>query len=646
MADSLDTDGPEPTEGQLQLEGDGLDPDTDRESSEAALVEPAPLTDDRPPSIRKVWLRNFKSFENFTVELGRFNVLVGANNSGKSTLLQGIDLLYTLLKLHREGDGLAKPGRYLPASVLPVARLKDIFYKQIIRSGRQNVFATVGAEFADGSHVEFGIRELFGNANCQVREENGMTGERLDALLGHPAVWVPSSVGIVRDEEYRTPARRTALINAGRHNEVLRNLLIELRASQSQRYETLQTMLKERFGAGLDDVDFDEAKDQFVRAGLASSDVSHDLYSAGSGFVQVVQLLSFILTRSPSIALLDEPDAHLHSGLQRAIVEILEEVGKEDGLQIIVATHSKEIINFIDPTRLIFIRPKEREAAPMSFEVTPISVLRSLGAVDNVDALTLVTNRRCLFVEGSSDATILSRFAATLGIRVLGGDDRVVVIPVGGADRFGHVEQLDVFEQLLKRKIASLELRDRDGATSDHRASLVERSPRPLYILERDSIESYLIQPDVIARVVHDTASERGKEVELDSEGITSLIMELAEGMKDETTDRASQRYVDDCNRLGKDRPSVASANEVARAAVGDSWNSLEDRLLVISGKKLLGAIRQRIQDEHGVNFGNERLAEGFTPEEIPQEIKNQLDQIASLSAPENSDESSAASGE
>jgi AAA ATPase-like protein len=63
------------------------------------LIEPAPFTDDRPPTLRRVWLRNFKSFEDFTVELGRFNVLVGANNSGKSTLLQGIDLLYTLLKL-------------------------------------------------------------------------------------------------------------------------------------------------------------------------------------------------------------------------------------------------------------------------------------------------------------------------------------------------------------------------------------------------------------------------------------------------------------------------------------------------------------------------------------------------------------------
>jgi hypothetical protein len=45
--------------------------------------------------------------------------------------------------------------------------------------------------------VEFGIRALFGNANCQVREGNGMSGSRLEALLGHPdAKWGSGSAGI------------------------------------------------------------------------------------------------------------------------------------------------------------------------------------------------------------------------------------------------------------------------------------------------------------------------------------------------------------------------------------------------------------------------------------------------------------------
>src|SRR4051812_33056914 len=71
-----------------------------------AIVAPPPHTTEHPPKIRRFWFANFKGFSEFDVALGSFNVVAGANNAGKSTLLQGIDLLFSLLKLHSQGERL------------------------------------------------------------------------------------------------------------------------------------------------------------------------------------------------------------------------------------------------------------------------------------------------------------------------------------------------------------------------------------------------------------------------------------------------------------------------------------------------------------------------------------------------------------
>ena len=376
---------------------------------------------------------------------------------------------------------------------------------------------------------------------------------------------------------------------------MLRNLLVQLKDTNPDQFARLLEILEERFGARLEAVGFDETQDEYVRADFASgSDVRHDLYSAGSGFIQVVQLLAFVMAQSPSIVLLDEPDAHLHSSLQRAVIEILDDIGRDEGYQVVVATHSKEIINFIDPSRLIFVRAEQSVAAPMSDEVTPLEMLKTLGAVDSVDAVALVQNRRCLFVEGPSDVSILGRFASTLGIRALTGDDRVITIPTGGADRFGHVEQLDVFEQLIGTAIASLEIRDRDGRSDEHRQKIVDRATRPLHILARDSIESYLLSSPVIARAVHEVAEERGREVQVTEQEMEVLLIAISVELREATTDRIAERYVDDCWRLDGERVTVGAANQWAREQVSGNWDDLESRLTVVSGKKLLSALRAR----------------------------------------------------
>ncbi len=39
-------------------------------------------------AIKKIKISNFKSFKNLEIELGKFNILIGSNASGKSNFLQ------------------------------------------------------------------------------------------------------------------------------------------------------------------------------------------------------------------------------------------------------------------------------------------------------------------------------------------------------------------------------------------------------------------------------------------------------------------------------------------------------------------------------------------------------------------------------
>src|SRR5688572_13638873 len=76
-----------------------------------------------------IGLENFKGFEAVDVDLTDFNILVGANNSGKSTILQAIKLGHFLLRQHYPEVGSPAKGRTLPAAILPVAERRDLWHR-------------------------------------------------------------------------------------------------------------------------------------------------------------------------------------------------------------------------------------------------------------------------------------------------------------------------------------------------------------------------------------------------------------------------------------------------------------------------------------------------------------------------------------
>lgn len=76
-------------------------------------------------NLREISFGNFKSLYNVTFQPGRVNVFIGANGSGKSTILEGIGLLSTAMTDRVDDNSLQRKGIRLSASNLYKSRFKN-----------------------------------------------------------------------------------------------------------------------------------------------------------------------------------------------------------------------------------------------------------------------------------------------------------------------------------------------------------------------------------------------------------------------------------------------------------------------------------------------------------------------------------------
>jgi len=124
-----------------------------------------------------------------------------------------------------------------------------------------------------------------------------------------------------------------------------------------------------------------------------------------------------------AIVVLEEPEAHLHPQLQHGLVTYLKEVVKErPEVQVMITTHSDEIVAACDPDDLVVcVRTPDGPAARTVKKFRLSDGHRRL-ARRHLDASrsASVFAERAILVEGVTDATVLRAFA-----RLWADDDRV-----------------------------------------------------------------------------------------------------------------------------------------------------------------------------------------------------------------------------
>lgn len=208
-------------------------------------------------------------------------------------------------------------------------------------------------------------------------------------------------------------------------------------------------------------VDFDWSKLISTSFRCKKDETNIPLTSRGDGFRRITMMSYFEMlaeekhTGQDMIFGFEEPETFLHPETQQQLYSKL--IGmKDNGYQVLVTTHSPNIVAESNVNEVIFIQKQRGIYAVMqSPDVNIQQVVEELGIKQNCMLLNVFSNVRGLFLlEGIDDVIAYTVIAAEYKqsgiIQQTFEDMGVLLIPVGGCDAIKHWANLDIIKRLNK----------------------------------------------------------------------------------------------------------------------------------------------------------------------------------------------------
>jgi len=325
-------------------------------------------------------------------------------------------------------------------------------------------------------------------------------------------------------------------------------------------------------------------------------------------------------SREEDTVILDEPDVYMHADLQRRLVRLV----KSRNPQLIVATHSIEIMAEVEPEEILVIDQGRRGAEFADSLPAVQRIIDQIGGVHNLNLARLSTSKKCLLVEGK-DIEILKQLQNTLFPESGEPLDTLPNMPIGGWGGWQYAVGSRMFlKNALGEEILIYCILDSDYHTDETisgRHNEAKQVGVRLHIWKRKEIENYLLVPAAMRRLI--VSKSRKTVGDLTEDEIRSELEAISEKEKDSAFDALSQEV------LGENRTKGTKfANDVARKKIDIAWRSSEGRLSVVSGKLLLSKISEWTQNRFGISLSARRIARELRPYEIDPEMRDVISAI------------------
>jgi energy-coupling factor transporter ATP-binding protein EcfA2 len=582
--------------------------------------------------IRRIEFSNFKGLAQYTLTITDINILVGPNNSGKSTLIGALRTLDASIRF----AGSRPPTRVYIGEVSHVGyRIPE----ESVPISLENVQTNYNGEEA---RVTFLLSN--GNSLALVFPEDGgcvllpvVDGDVVNSASAFKREFPISLiiVPVLGPVEHREKRRDRSTVVAG---------LSTHRASRHFRsywhffpegFETFSGLIAKTWpGMQISAPEYDYSSGELTMFCMEER-ITREIYWVGFGFQIWCQLLTHLSRATEnSLVVVDEPEVYLHPDVQRQLLGIIRDAGAD----VLLATHSSEIIAEADPSEIVIIDKRRRSGERLRNISGVQRALDAVGSSQNITLTALAKSRRILFVEGLDDFGLFRRIARRIGMQELSSGMGIIPLASGGFSSWQKITILaSGIAEALGAALMIGAIYDRDYFSDEQIAHVVrtlEASLQLARVLERKEIECYLLIPAALDRAVRRAIGAHRDKLDprsADDVNSEAILEEITRPMKDEVLSQLMARRHEFLRNKGDDPSSIYKA---VMASFEARWAKICSRMCLVPGKEVLRQYRQRVQELYRITLTDARIVDAMSRDDIPVDmirLLNELDKFRTI---------------
>lgn len=564
--------------------------------------------------LQKLVIKNFRCYVDSTITFNGTSILVGKNNAGKSTMIEALKIISSVTRKYRALRFTAPPS-WIPRvdtyGVSPNVENMNISDRGIFNM-YGNPPAIIEASFINGTAVKAYVGEglsifaiLYDEEGCPIQSS------REAKLVNIPLIEVLPQITAVLDTE---KVIKKTTVDGNRSTRLasrnFRNQLFYYSEAFPAFKDLVESTWEELRVNPIESYFADDGRilQFFVRV----RDFEAEIGWMGHGLQMWVQTMWFI-SQCPreAIVVLDEPDVYMHADLQRRLIRLITPMFT----QLIVATHSLEIIEEVSSDCIIPIDSHKKHLKPMGEESALHSLSEELGSPLNIDlARIFISNRFIVWDGDESDRTILSVFQSVLYPQDL---HPIITFPKSYVDGWDGWEKAITVKDVFSLNGIHVQLYYifNSGYHTleqiNNRQEDARKRKMNLHIWMRNEIDNYAINTNVICRYLEATSRKERVTTQM----VVDKIFEIIKTMKDEVFANISSEVNE---KSGVNKMGVLDETDLR----------IDEPLNIISGKKFFALLSEWTHATYGVNISARQLIPYFHSSEVPTEIRTVIDSI------------------